>query len=87
MAFEPEPIQVPTTIGNIFILLRSLYDPHTQEISKDTNYEVVIYDQDGHEMTVKRGDLWPQLTPEQQAWFLQFADDMRALAQGFLPPP
>ena len=80
MAFKAEQARVPTSIGDIRVLLEVKADE-----SKSVEYTVYVLDQNGRSMGPKQGDLAPYLSAAQISGLQALMTDLRTKAQKLLP--
>lgn len=82
MAFTPEGNRVPTSIGDIVIVLRDTVNPSAQT----ANYQVRVLDANGRELSGQSGDLVPHLTQTQINQLQSFMTAMRTKAVAEILP-
>ena len=80
MAFEPTVARIPTTIGNISVLLEVKTDE-----SESVEYTVQILDGEGGTIRYAQGDLAPHLSAAQISGLQALMADVRTKAQALLP--
>ena len=80
--FTPEPSKVPTSIGDISIVITDL------ETGTDTvTFGVQVRDANGDILKHKTGNLVPHMTAGQITAMQAFAAAIRTKAQAFIPAP
>ena len=82
MGFTPEQPEVPTSIGDISVILTDFI---SDEQTDNVKYEVQVLRADGSMFNLAQGNLVPHLTQTQISALQNFMADIRTLAQGLLP--
>jgi len=80
--FDPESSVVPTSIGDISVIMEDLETGTDRVI-----YKVIIKDADGNIITEKQGNLVPHLTAGEISAMQSFMAGIRTKAQAFIPAP
>ncbi len=80
MPFDPESPKIPTSIGDIVIVITD-FETGTDEVS----YSVQIKDANGDRFDNKRGNLAPHLSAESITKLQEVAAEVRTKAQVFIP--
>jgi len=82
MAFDPAAPKVPTSIGDISVVLTDYID---EETPSTATYEVQVKDADGGMFALEQGDLVPHLSSAQVTGLLALMAEIRTKAQAFIP--
>lgn len=83
MPFSQTPTKMPTSIGEITIVLK---DPDGTNANRAIDGDVRVLDQNNKILRIWEGDLQPYLTQAQINGLITFLDDLRTQAAAELLP-
>ena len=83
MAFEPEPNEVQTELGDMSY---QIFDPRPgSEETRAVSFSAQILDQDGDVMRVRTGDMIQHMLPEEIQTVVDLVTAWRARAAALIP--